>query len=244
MINIDKYIDAVLGKYAQTQEDFFNKSLRLEEIKKLVRSDFFDMDIDSYQRAENKLNNDEFELMEKWLSQHPTHFNRERKRVFNEWLTEYEKEKEINPFSEAFFITDNLNLIKIAIGDSPMWPIVKEYVTDWEQIDFKELASLAGKIDFSNYLETVDSKKELSDGISYNNKIRWTGEQNELITLFFDLQRVGLLKCSKTQLYRLINASFSDNDGKDFSISYIEKLFKPTNDNDRAKNRLDFSPFL
>lgn len=186
MINIDKYIDAVLGKFAQTQEDFFNKSLRLIEIRKLVRSDFYDMDIEDeprYQRAKDKLNKDEFELMEKWLSQHPTHFNRERKRVYDECLSEYEKEKEINPFSEAYLINDNINLIETSINDSPMLPIVKAFVTDWEQIDFKELANLTGKIDFCKYLYSENQNIGIGQSKRTNNRIIFRFSKSEFVEL-------------------------------------------------------------
>lgn len=184
--NINKYVDVVLGKYTQTQEDFFNKSLRLEEIRKLVRSDFYYMDLEEehrYKRAFEKLNKDEFELMEKWLFQHPTQFNRERKRIYDEWLLEYENEKEINPFSEAYFINDNLNITEQSICDSPMWPIVQAFVTDWEQIDFKELASLTGKIDFINYLISEYQRFEIVEPKRTNNRIDFNFSKSEFVEL-------------------------------------------------------------
>jgi len=194
MINIDKYIDAVLGKFAQTQEDFRHRYEQLEANRKRFRLDFHEMDIEEeprYKLIFDKLNKDEFELMEKWLSQHPTHFNKERKRVYNEWLSEYEKEKEINPFSEAYFINDNINLIETSINDSPMLPIVKAYVTDWEEIDFKELASLAGKIDFYNYLKKAEFKISTNDNV----KISTSDPLNRLerMILFYYMVKANIV---------------------------------------------------
>ena len=249
VFNIDKYLNVLFDKHLQSQEDFIKKSDRLDEIKKMVRSDFYDMDLEAephYQRAIDKLNKDEFELMEKWLFQHPNNFDRERKRVYNEWFREYEKEKELNPFSEAYFLADNIRLIISVIIDSPMYEVIKNYITDFEQIDFKELAALSGKIDLYNYLVSeskivaIDQHNEAIQ----KGKIKWTGDQTELITIFIDAEDLGLLKCSKVRLYKLINENFIDNDGKEFSVSYIEKLFKLSNKDERAKNRLDFSPFL
>lgn len=186
MIDIDKYLKHVFEKYTQTQEDFVGKSEYLEDAKRMVRSDFYDMDLEAenhYQRAIDKLNKDEFELLEKWLYQHPDNFNKERKKVCNEWLSEYEKEKKLNPFSEAYFINDNISLVVRAIGDSSMYAIVKSYIHDFEQIDFKELANLSGLIDFYNYLVSENEAFTDSEPDRVQNRIQFFFGKSEFVEL-------------------------------------------------------------
>ncbi len=247
MIPIEKYLNALFEKYTQSQEDFVKKSDRLEEIRMLLEMDYRDIDLvegQKYNYAVEKLNNDKFSLFEKWMYQSPVHFQKKRQTVFDEWKIEYEKELELAPITKV--LDQNGKLILNAIIDSPMYPIFENLITDWEQIDFKELAGLAGKIDFYNYLEKENNEQNLQTmkNKQSQDKIKWTGNATDLISLFYDLHKNGLLKCNKSQLYRMIVDNFIDKKGKDFSLSYIEKLFKPDNEGDRSKKRIDLSHFL
>jgi len=185
MINIDKYIDAVFHN-CQTLEDYSKKVGFVEKQIFETNLDFFGCNPDeqpTYEKVIDKLSQHKEEIQNQWHFQNRNVFDIEKKRTFDEWFSEYEKEKEINPFSEAFFINDNINLTKKAVCDSYMWPFVKSFVTDWEQIEFKELANLAGKIDFLNYLLSEYKSLNTIEPKRTNNRIEFHFSKAEFVEL-------------------------------------------------------------
>jgi len=98
--------------------------------------------------------------------------------------------------------------------------------------DWYKLAEFCGYVDFLKYLVSLSEKEILQNG-----NIKWTGTKKQLISLFYDLHESGLLKCDKTQIYRLISSNFINDQNRPIKYSYVEKLFKPENIDEREKKK-------
>jgi len=94
--------------------------------------------------------------------------------------------------------------------------------------------------EIDNIKTSLPAKCEQSENNSI--KLKWTGEQIEIVTFFYDLLEAKIIEATKADINRIIANSFVDKSGNSFSISYIEKILKPQTS--KSKNRIDLSPFL
>lgn len=78
------------------------------------------------------------------------------------------------------------------------------------------------------------------------NKIRWTGEVVDLVTMFYDMHKQHLIACSKEEMYRLLINNFIQKNGEPLSYTYVKEVCKPGQPLKRStdKNRIDFTPLL
>ena len=92
-------------------------------------------------------------------------------------------------------------------------------------------------------LDSVSKSKENEkDTLGLNKKLKWQGKSISLITLFYDLYDLELMKGNKTDIERLICGGFITFEGKEFSKEYIKKNLKP--EGMRASNRANFVEWL
>jgi hypothetical protein len=161
-----------------------------------------------------------------------------KERTFEFQKATFEEKLKSSPLSTLELYENEFNKV-VNINNSKYQNIQGNIINGYVVSNWIELGEYCGHIDYLKFL----SEKLEEENLTVS-KIKWTGSQAELITIFYDLLDAGLLKCAKTQLYRLIEQNFIDKENKQISKSYIEKLFKPDSIEDRSKKRIKLNELL
>lgn len=166
MINIDKYIDAIFRKLAYTDN------------------------------------------MLVWMNAHVGHGLKYDRKYFNirifedKRFTVYDIQKanlediiRSSPFDTENTIRGVLERTKADIENNQMWPLIAIVSTELQKIDFLELAVVAGKIDFLNYLENKLLYYVNNESLENNEtKIKWIGKPTQLGFIMCELVSNGFIE--------------------------------------------------